>query len=145
MFCCLLINSDNESSTIGDKFLHLYNLFTIILFCQVAPSAYSVGIVSYNLLWRLSLRWGLFSMRTVPADSSSVTLLRFILCCHSRSVVIHCHYAIVVLCSRILLRLFIYHVYFTFDNTKTLVSQRTRIIVGNSKQWDFAFSVHQRF
>ena len=73
-------------------------------------------------------------MRNIPSDFRSVTFLRTYVCYHSRRVVIHCHYAIVVLCSRILSQLFIYHVYFTFDNMKTSVSKRTHIIVGYSKQ-----------
>ena len=42
-----------------------------------APSAYYQNIVSYNSDHLLSLQWGLFSLRTIPADNRSVTLLRF--------------------------------------------------------------------
>lgn len=98
------------------------------------PSACSAGIVSYNLLWWLSLLWGLISTRSIPADLSSVTLLRSLLCHHNRRVVIYCHYAVVVLHSRLLHQLFIYHVYFTFDSAKTFVSKRTHTIVGYPEQ-----------
>ena len=158
MIYCHLINSGNESSTnvwTEDKFLYLCVVFKHTLSYQVVPSAYSTSIVSYNLLWELSLRWGLVSKRPVPADCRSVTLLRTYLCRHSRRVVIHCHYAIVVPCtlciasvinhlrsSRILSRLFIYPVYFTFDYKKTSVSERTLMIFGNFKTltiWDHTF------
>lgn len=103
----------------------VYVIFSgITLFRQVVPSAYSLSIVSYNSMWELSLQWGLVSKRPIPADYRSVTLLRTYLCHHSRRVVIHCHYAIVVPCiqctanvinhlriSRILSRLFIFPVY----------------------------------
>ena len=82
--------------TTEDKFLHLCELFRFTLLCQVVPSAYSPSIVAYNLMWKLSLLWGLISERSIPTDDRSVTLLRFILCYHNRSVVIHCRYAIVV-------------------------------------------------
>lgn len=71
-----------------------------------------------------------FSVRAVPADSLSVTLLRACLRRRSRSVVIHCHYAIVVRGSRILPLFCIFPVYCTFDRMKTPVSRRTHAMVG---------------
>ena len=53
-----------------------------------------------------------------------------LVCRHNRRVVIRCHYAAVVLCSRILSQLFIYPVYHTFDGMETPVSRRTHAVVG---------------